>query len=245
MVLAQDLAGKSFIVTGASSGIGATCAQMLSAAGARVTLGARRADRLEQLVATLPGEAAWREADVASLDDMTALAALAEQRFGRIDGIICNAGTMPSSPFGAGRVEDWNSIIDVNLRGVLNSVHAALPALLRQRFGHVVIVSSMAALLPPRAGSVYAASKAAVKTLGDGLRAEFTGRLGVTVVYPGAVATELAGAIPDEAARAAMDAVLQKDGLRAEDVADAILYVVSRGSRVNISEIVVRPTAIR
>lgn len=240
-----SLRGRNYVITGASSGIGAACARRLSREGATVTLAARREDLLAGLAAGLPGEAAWIAADVARGEDMAAVAALAEERFGRIDGVVCNAGIMPSSAIGQGRVGDWERMIDVNVKGVLHSIHAALPALLCQDFGRIIAISSVAAFHVRADSPVYAATKAAVRMICEGLRQELANRAGVTVIYPGAVATDLAATLPDVDRRVWLEKRLREQGLSPDDIADAVYYVFSRPRTVSINEMVIRPSAVQ
>src|SRR6185369_15278073 len=148
------------IITGASSGIGVATARALAGEGANLVLGARRADRLTALAAELPGEAAWQVTDVTSREQVRALAALALERFGRIDVLINNAGIMPISKLGEGRVDDWDRMIDVNLKGVLYGIDAVLGHMLERGGGHIVNISSVAAFKTSPMSGVYAATKA-------------------------------------------------------------------------------------
>jgi NADP-dependent 3-hydroxy acid dehydrogenase YdfG len=237
------LAGQSILVTGASSGIGEAIVRRLAAEGASLTIVARREDRLASLAASL-GEAqvACCVADVSRREEVKAAADLALQRFGRIDAIINNAGIMPASPLSEGRVEDWDRMIDVNLRGVLYGIDAVLGHMLARGSGDIINVSSVAAFKFSSKSAVYSATKAAVRALSESLRQETSGKVRVTVIYPGAVATELAHSIPDPSMREAMVTGLAEIGLRPEALADLVCYVLSCPPEVALNEVVIRPS---
>jgi len=236
-----QLSGKTVIITGASSGIGVATARALAGEGANLVLGARRADRLTALAAELPGEAAWQVTDVTSREQVRALAALALERFGRIDVLINNAGIMPISKLGEGRVDDWDRMIDVNLKGVLYGIDAVLGHMLERGGGHIVNISSVAAFKTSPMSGVYAATKAGVRIISESLRQEVAGRVAVTVVYPGAVSTALAQSIPDDAFRETMAKALGDGALDPGDIASVILNALTQPANVRISDIIVRP----
>lgn len=244
----QRLPGKTAIVTGASSGIGAATARTLATHGANVVLAARRTDRLEQLAADIEadrGKALVVPTDVTDRSAVEALAARAREAFGRIDALVNNAGVMPLSTIEQLHVDDWDRMIDVNIKGVLYGVAAVLPAMLEQGSGHIINVSSLASRRPWQAGVVYAATKFAVRAISDGLRLELSAHhnIRVTDIEPGVVRTELQDHIEDEAARRSFEERWSdKRPLEPEDVADAILYVLTQDDRVNVNEILLRPT---
>src|SRR5690606_17993145 len=193
----DNIHGKVVLVTGASSGIGETTARILAARGATVVLGARRVERLEALAADIDaagGTALARALDVTSRGDVQAFAEHALQRFGRIDVLVNNAGVMPLAPLSALKVDEWDRMIDVNIRGVLTGIAAVLAMLERQGHGHVVNVSSIGGLLVMPTAAVYCATKYEVRAISDGLRME-SDTVRVTCVYPGAVESELASTI--------------------------------------------------
>ena len=235
------LENKVVIVTGASSGIGEATAKKLAAEGASVMLGARRKDRLEALVASIGSNAAWQRTDVANRCDMERLAAAALDKFGRIDALVNNAGIMPLSLLAADRVEDWDRMIDVNIRGVLYGIHAVLAHMLERGSGHIVNVSSVAGHVVRPTAAVYAGTKHAVQAISEGLRKETVGRIRVTVISPGAVVTELRDSITDPAVKEALSALTY--GIPASAIADAIAYALGLPDQVAINEIIVRPTA--
>jgi NADP-dependent 3-hydroxy acid dehydrogenase YdfG len=238
--------GKVVAITGASSGIGEATALLLAEGGARIVLGARRSDRLEALAAhitTAGGEATWAPTDVRRREDLTALVALARREFGRLDVLINNAGIGPISLLDELRVADWDEMIDVNFRGVLYGIAAALPVFREQRCGHVVNVVSTAGLRIVPTQVVYAATKNAVRTLSEGLRQEAGPDLRVTMVSPGYVATQFADSITSPAVRAQVAETSAEIAIPPESVARAIAFAIAQPAGVDVGDIVVRPTA--
>ncbi len=235
---------KVVLITGASSGIGAAVAIELAAAGARVVIGARRKDRLDTLKAEIEasgGTVLSQALDVTSRSDMDAFVAAAMEAFGRIDVLVNNAGIMPLSPMALLKVEEWDRMIDVNIKGVLYGIAAVLPIMNRQETGQIINVSSIGGLAVSPTAAVYCATKYAVRAISDGLRQENT-KLRVTCVYPGVVESELADAITDPATAEAMVAY-RSIALKPEAIARAIHHVIAQPGDVDTSEIVVRPTA--
>lgn len=239
-----DRQSKVVAVTGASSGIGEATALRLAADGARVVLGARRESALEDLalrIAAAGGQAAYVTTDVRDPHDMAGLVALACERYGRLDVLVSNAGVMPISPLADLKMSEWNDMIDVNLRGVLNGLAAALPVFQRQGSGHFVNVSSTAALQVTPAMAVYAATKQAVATISEGLRQEMKGAVRVSVVTPGMTDTNFASTMTDPAIRAQLEERRQTSSLAADVIATAIAYAIGAPQDVDVSQIVVRP----
>lgn len=239
-----NVKGKVVAVTGASSGIGEATARSLAAAGARVVVGARRTDRLERLAAEIVaagGIAAARPVDVTDRRDVAAFTGFANERFGRVDVVVNNAGVMPLSPLAALKVDEWDRMIDVNVKGVLYGVAAALPIMEAQGFGQIVNLSSIGGHSVSPTAAVYCATKFAVRAISDGLRQE-TDRIRVTVISPGTTTSELAETITDESARAAMR-TWRAICIPPEVIANAILYAIGQPADVDVSEIIVRPTA--
>ncbi len=237
--------GKIVLITGASSGIGEATARLLAAKGATVVLGARRLERLEQLAASITetgGSAAFCTLDVTRREDTQAFVDFAEQRFGRVDVIINNAGVMPLSRLDALKADEWDRMIDVNIRGVLHGIAAGLPLMQRQRSGQFINIASIGAYAVSPTAAVYCATKYAVRAISEGLRQEVGGDIRVTLVSPGVTESELAESISDEAARAAMDD-FRRIAIPAEAIARAIAYAVEQPADVDVSELVVRPTA--
>ncbi|AOP48584.1 SDR family oxidoreductase [Streptomyces lydicus] len=236
---------RTVVITGASSGIGEATARRLAADGHRVFLGARRTDRLaaltDQLVAA-GGTAAYRRVDVTDADGVRAFVDAARAAFGRVDVMVNNAGVMPLSPLAALRVDDWDRMLDVNVRGVLHGIAAALPVMRAQGGGHFVNIASVGAYEVSPTAAVYCATKFAVRALSEGLRQESGGDIRVTVVSPGVTESELADSLTDPRARQAME-MYRSVALPAAAVADAVAYAVAQPPEVEVNEIVVRPAA--
>jgi NADP-dependent 3-hydroxy acid dehydrogenase YdfG len=238
------VAPKVVLITGASSGIGEATAVRLAAAGHHVVLGARRTDRLAALAKEIEahgGSAFPHELDVTDPASMESFVAAAQDRYGRVDVLVNNAGVMPLSRLDALRVDEWNLMIDVNLRGVLHGVAAVLPIMRAQRAGHIVNVSSVSGLRVDPTAAVYSATKFAVRALSEGLRQE-SRELRVTVISPGLTRSELAGSIGDSGVK---DAVEGQMGIAipAAAIGEAVHYAVSQPADVDVNELVVRPTA--
>src|SRR5690606_12624671 len=181
----QTLKDKVVMITGASSGIGEATAKHLVALGAKVVLGARRAERLAKLADAIGPNAVWRETDVTKCDDLLALAQFGIEKFGRIDALINNAGIMPASPMAMGKVDDWDRTIDVNVKAVLYGIHSVLNHMLERGHGSIINIASVSALDAHAGGAVYAASKFAVRAITDSLRKETTGKVRVCMICPG------------------------------------------------------------
>ena len=235
---------KVVLITGASSGIGEATARQLAAAGATVMLGARRTDRLDRLAREIEaagGKARAMALDVTSRQQTEAFAQAALEAFGRIDVMVNNAGVMPLSPMASLKVDEWDRMVDVNIKGVLYGVAAVLPAMNRQGFGQIINVASIGGLRVTPTAAVYCATKFAVRAISDGLRQE-NDRIRVTVVCPGVVESELADSISDEKGRKEMKA-FRSIALQPDAIARAILFAVEQPDDVDTTEIVVRPTA--
>ncbi|MEW1635264.1 SDR family oxidoreductase [Streptomyces sp. NPDC093801] len=232
-------------ITGASSGIGEASARRLAADGHRVLLGARRTERLQALskeINAAGGAASYRRLDVTDAVDVRAFVAAAGERYGRLDVMINNAGVMPLSPLDALAVDEWDLMIDANVRGVLHGIAAALPVMRARGAGHIVNIASVGAYEVSPTAAVYCAAEFAVRAVSEGLRQESGGDVRVTLVSPGVTESELADRIGDPVAREAMQAY-RAVALPASAVADAIAYAVSQPPEVDVNEIVVRPAA--
>ncbi|WP_313702566.1 SDR family oxidoreductase [Achromobacter sp.] len=244
MTSTQNRQSKVVLITGASSGIGEATARLLAAQGHRVFVGARRTDRLETLVQEIRangGTAAFRALDVTSAEDTRDFVRGAEAAYGQVDVIVNNAGVMPLSPLNSLKVDEWDRMIDVNIRGVLHGIAAVLPGMERQGHGQVINVSSIGGLAVSPTAAVYCATKFAVRAISDGLRQE-TDKIRVTVVCPGVVESELADTITDDTARVAMQS-FRRVALHPDAIARAIAYAIEQPDDVDVSEVVVRPTA--
>ncbi|MBM7059455.1 SDR family oxidoreductase [Pseudomonas sp. UL073] len=241
----SNIHNKVILITGASSGIGEASARLLAEKGARLVLGARRTERLEALVAEIRnagGTAEYRRLDVTSREDTQAFIDFAIECYGRVDVLLNNAGVMPLSKLEALKVEEWDSMIDVNIRGVLHGIAAALPVMQRQHGGQFINIASIGAYSVVQTGAVYCATKYAVRAITEGLRQEVGGDIRVTLVSPGVVESELADSISDPLARGAMQE-FRKIALTPDAIARAIAYAVEQPADVDVSELIVRPTA--
>jgi NADP-dependent 3-hydroxy acid dehydrogenase YdfG len=240
----QGIEGKVIAITGASSGIGEAAARHLAAKGAVVVVGARRTDRLEALVADLRrrgAQAEYRALDVTDKESAADFVRFAAERFGRLDVIVNNAGVMPLAPMSALRIDEWEQTIDVNLKGVLYGIAAALPVFERQGFGHVINTSSIAAYTACPTAAVYCATKAAVNFITEGLRQE-TQKVRTTVISPGVTESDLAHATTHQAT-AEWLAKFRDTAIPADAIARAIGYAIEQPAGVDVNEIVVRPLA--
>ncbi len=238
--------GKVVAITGASSGIGEATALLLAGRGAKVMLGARRADRLKALAARIAaagGDAAYAATDVTQRADLENLVARASERFGRFDVLVSNAGIGPISRFDDLRVGDWEAMIDVNIKGVLYGIAAALPVFRCQGSGHFVHVVSTAGLKIVPLQGVYAAIKNAVRTLTEALRQEAGETLRVTSVSPGFVHTDFADSITDPKVRAGILEQRGRIAIAPGAIARAIAFAIDEPADVDVNEIVVRPAA--
>jgi NADP-dependent 3-hydroxy acid dehydrogenase YdfG len=238
---------KVAIVTGASSGIGYATALALSRAGAKVAAGARRIDRLESLQSEITkngGEIFIQKLDVTIKSECDAFADAVIKKWGTIDILVNNAGLQPLSFFKNLKVDEWDKMIDVNIRGVLYCTAAVITHMGNKKSGHIVNISSIAGRIVYPAGSVYCATKHAVTAFSEGLRQEFSQRsnIRITCIEPGLVATELTNTITDKALEKYVEMTKQMEALQAEDIADAIVFAVQAPSHVNVNEILIRPT---
>ncbi|AHH99226.1 SDR family oxidoreductase [Kutzneria viridogrisea] len=237
---------KVVAITGASSGIGEATAVLLAQRGAKLVLGARRKDRLDALAARLGGagaEVACAETDVRRREDLANLVRLARERFGRLDVLVGNAGVGPISPLDDLRVEDWDAMVDVNLKGVLYGIAAALPVFREQGCGQFVHTASTAAYRTVPSQTVYSATKAAVRTISEGLRQEAGDSLRVSLVSPGFTRTDFAEDAPNPEVRARITATKEAIAIPPEAIARAIAFAIEQPAEVDVNEIVVRPTA--
>ncbi len=235
---------KVILITGASSGIGEGVARELGAAGAKLLLGARRVDRIDRLAGEIRAAGGSAEAhalDVTELASVQAFAAVALERWERIDVLVNNAGIMPLSPLAAGKHEEWERMIDTNIKGVLWGIAAVLPEMRRQGSGQIINIGSIGALSVVPTAAVYCATKFAVRAISDGLRQEHDD-IRVTCVNPGVVESELADTITHEETRATMDAY-RAIALRPADIARAVRQVIEAPASVDTTEITIRPTA--
>ncbi len=238
---------KVAIITGASSGIGYATALTLSKAGAKVVIGARRTDKLDKLQEIIKqngGQVLSQKLDVTQKSECDSIAKAAIDKWGTVDILVNNAGLMPLSFFKNLKIDEWDKMIDVNIKGVLYCTAAVIPHMLEKKSGHIVNISSVAGRIVFPSGSVYCATKHAVTAISEGLRQEFSSRykIRVTCIEPGVVATELTNTITDESLQSFVENAKKMDSLKAEDIANAILFALEAPSYMNVNEVLVRPT---
>lgn len=242
--MTQGMENKVVVITGASSGLGEATARLLSEQGAKLVLGARRLDRLKALARDLDlGDGAVVQTDVSKRDEVKRLVDSAVKRHGRVDVMLNNAGLMPSSRLERLQIEEWDQMIDVNIKGVLYGIAAALPHMIAQKGGHIINVSSVAGHKVGPGGVVYAATKHAVRAISEGLRQEVKPYgIRTTIISPGAVATELTNTITDPVVADGMRQVYA-GAIPAESFARTIVFALSQPDEVDINEILFRPTS--
>jgi NADP-dependent 3-hydroxy acid dehydrogenase YdfG len=244
--MTNNIAGKTIVITGASSGMGAAAARHLAAKGASVVLGARRADRIDALASEInnaDGQAAAVVTDVTKQEDLQKLVDTAVEAYGRIDVLINNAGVMPLSPMERLKVAEWDQMIDVNLKGVLYGIAAALPHMKSQKSGHIINLSSVAGHKLFGGSAVYSATKFAVRALSEGLRQEMAAyNIRTTIISPGAVKTELLEHISEKDVREANQDYVGQVGVPAETFARMVAFAINEPDDVAINEILFRPT---
>lgn len=241
-----NITGKVVVITGASSGLGEATARHLAERGATVVLGARRADRLQILadeIARNGGKASAVITDVTIPTQVQALVDTAVDQYGRIDVILNNAGVMPHSPLERRKIDDWNRTIDINIKGVLYGIAAALPQMQRQKSGHIINVSSVAGHKVGKNNAVYAATKTAVRVISDGLRQEVKPwNLRTTIISPGAVSTELPNSVTEADVAKGIGEFYDEYAISADSFARAVAFAIGQPDDVDINEILFRPT---
>jgi NADP-dependent 3-hydroxy acid dehydrogenase YdfG len=238
---------KVVLITGASSGIGEASARHLAAKGHAIVLGARRTERITRLAEELRaagGEALPVALDVTERASVEAFVAAARERFGRVDVLVNNAGVMPLSPLEELRVDEWNQMIDVNLRGVLYGIAAVLPIMKEQHAGHIINVASVSAHRVDPTAAVYCATKYAVRALSEGLRQE-SAEIRVTVISPGLTQSELVDGIGNAHVKTAVRGMMEASSIPAAAIAEAIEFAIHQPAHVDVNELIVRPTAQR
>ncbi len=243
----MSIKDKVIIITGASSGLGEATARYLAAQGAKLVLGARRIDRLDQIVNDIRaqhGEALAVATDVTRREDLEQLVSKAVAQFGRVDVLVNNAGLMASAPLAKRKVDEWDRMIDINIKGVLYGIAAVLPVMQKQKSGHIINLSSVGGLkVAYGLGTVYSATKFAVRAISEGLRAEVGADIRTTVICPGAVESELKAGASDAESNAAIQAFYAAVEIPAASVARAIAFAIEQPADVDINEITLRPTA--
>jgi NADP-dependent 3-hydroxy acid dehydrogenase YdfG len=238
--------GKVIAITGASSGIGRATALHLAKLGARVVLAARHKEglaKLKQEILANGGQASYLVTDVSKRNDLDALVRVAREKFGRLDVLFGNAGAMPIGPFDDLAVDDWERMVDVNVKGVLFGIAAALPVFRQQGFGHFIHTASTSARITLPNQVVYSATKAAVLAISDGLRQELAGQIRVSVISPGLTDTAFSGHVKNPDLKQQMEKAAEKFAMSPEAVARAVAYILEQPDDVNVGELVVRPSA--
>ncbi len=244
--MSDNIDGKVIVITGASSGLGEAAARLLSSQGATVVLAARRADRIEALTRELNssgGRALAVATDVARFDQVKRLADTVVETYGRIDVLINNAGLMPLSPLDRRKVNDWDRMIDVNIKGVLYGIAAVLPTMQQQKSGHIINVSSVAGHKVRPGSTVYSATKTAVRVISEGLRQEVKAyNIRTTVISPGAVDTELSASVTETDVAETVKKFYAEVAIPADSFARAVAFAIGQPEDIDINEILYRPT---
>lgn len=244
----MSIKGKVVVITGASSGIGAATAKLLAQKGAMVMLGARREDRLFKVADEINvngGRAAYRTVDVTKPEEVQALVDAAQENFGGVDVIFNNAGIMPNSPMSAVRTKEWNAMIDVNLKGVLNGIAAVLPIFKKQKHGHIITTSSVAGIKNYVGSGVYGATKWGVRNAMEVTRMESANEgtnIRCTTLFPAAINTELLDHIGDAKTQTNMQNFYKQHGIAPESVANCVAFAIDQPADVDVSEMTIYPT---
>jgi NADP-dependent 3-hydroxy acid dehydrogenase YdfG len=240
----SNIEGKVVVITGASSGLGEATARHLASQGASVFIGARRMDRLQTVVADIQragGQVAAKQVDVTKRREVDAFVQAAVAKFGRMDVLVNNAGLMALGPIDKALVDEWDRMVDINIKGVLYGIAAALPVFARQKGGHIINIASVAGHKVSMGGAVYCATKHAVRAISEGLRQEVDG-IRTTIISPGAVQSELPLGISDPDTAAHVQEFYRQQAISADAVARAIAYAIEQPADVDINEILLRPT---
>ncbi|WP_316862051.1 SDR family oxidoreductase [uncultured Cohaesibacter sp.] len=239
----QNVESKVFIITGASSGIGEETAKVLAKNGAKVVLSARRESRLKDVAATIGKNATYLKSDVADADSMKEIVALAKSKFGKVDAVFANAGIMPGSRMSELKVGDWMGMIDINIKGVLNTISSVLPEFIAQKSGHIVVNSSIAGTKCVPGNAIYCGTKHFVRAMLDSFRTESVmegTNIRTTLIYPGAIRTELLNTIAPSDTKTIVEEFYRNVALKPDAIANAVLYAVSQPQNVDVSDLVVR-----
>lgn len=236
---------KVIVITGASSGIGEATAKILADNGAKVVLSARREERLQKLASTIGDNAVYLKSDVSNAEDMKALIALAKEKFGKVDVLFANAGTMPGGNMSELKVSDWISMVDINIKGVLFSMAAVLPEFIAQKSGHIIVTSSIAGTKSVPGNAVYSGTKHFVRSMLDSFRMETVmegTNIRTTTIYPGAIKTELLHTIAPSETKTMVEEFYKNVGLEPNVIANAVLYAVSQPDNIDVSDLAIRPS---
>ena len=241
----MNVENKVVIITGASSGIGEETAKVLAKNGAKVVLSARREDRLQKLADEIGENAVYLKSDVTNPDDMTTLVKLAKEKFGKIDVLFANAGIMPAGNMSELKVDNWMSMIDINIKGVLYAMAAVLPEFNAQKSGQIIVTSSVAGTKSVPGNAVYCGTKHFVRAMIDSFRTESIMEginIRTTILYPGAIKTELLNTIALSETKSMVEQFYENVGLEPDTIANAVLYAISQPENVDVSDMIIRPT---
>lgn len=241
----KNMHEKVIVIMGASSGIGEATVRKLAERGAKLVIAARREDKLRQIAESLPDtDIVYRAADVSRFEQVQAVIDLAMETHGRVDVLYNNAGIMPTANLSERRREEWRQMLDINIMGVLNGIAAVLPIMRSQKSGHIIATDSVAGHVVYPGSAVYCGTKFAVRAIMEGLRQEErVNNIKSTIISPGAVLTELYKTIKDEKESAAIYQMQKEIGLTAEDIAEAVAFVIDTPNRMSVSDMIIRPTA--
>lgn len=241
----ENVENKVIIITGATSGIGEATARVLAKHGAKVVLSGRREERLEKLANELGDSAIYLKSDVTNIVDMKAIVKLAKEKFGKVDVLFANAGIMPAGNMSELDLKGWMDMVDINIKGVLNSMYAIIPEFYQQNSGHIIITSSRAGTTLVPGNAVYCGTKHFVKVMLQSFNSE-TNQEGknirTTTIYPGAIKTELLNHVVENDHKKMVEGFYEQFGLQPETIANAVLYAISQPDGVDVSDLVVRPT---
>ena len=241
----ENIEGKVILITGASSGIGKETAKVLASKGAKVVLSARREEKLDEIASLIGENAVYLKSDVTNLEDMNKLVDLAIKEFGKIDVVFANAGIMPAGNMSELKINDWMGMIDINIKGVLNTMAATLPKFISQKRGHIIVTSSIAGTKSVPGNAVYSGTKHFVRAMIDSFRSESVmenTNIRTTIIYPGTIKTELLNTVAQSETKSMVEEFYENVGLNPDSIANAIVYAISQPDNIDVSDISIRPS---
>lgn len=243
-VFIMSIEGKVVLITGASSGIGEATARLLAQNGAKVALSARREDKLQKITDEIGNNAIFYKSDVTDLNSLKQLVAMAKEKFGHVDVLFANAGIMPASNISQLKINDWMQMVDINVKGVLNSMAAVLPEFTEQHQGQIIVTSSLAGIQPVPGNAIYTGTKFFIRGMFEAYRSESAmekNNIKTTVLYPGAVQTELLNTVAPSKQKEQAEEFYKAVGIKPSAIAKAVLYAASQDDSVDVSELMIRP----